>query len=417
MNTARESDMVIFTMSRWDGEVSSAILSLARELARHRRVFYWDHPYSFKDLLKDWNHPGLQDRRSHLMQGKLWVRSIPGMPEGFRAVTPPLTWPVNWMAPGSGYERGSRLNDRILNRALKQLVEREQIHRYLFLNSFDPFFFRRIDPGVAPMIRIYQSRDDITQEAYIARHGPYLEREQLEQADLRLATSQGLSRLLEEKYQLQVDCLPNGADVALFGQALEPGPKPADWPVPPSSRPLVGYIGNLSGLRMDYPLLRRCVEDHPDKDFLLLGNAQPEDTNLAACSNVYCLGSRPLVSLPAYLRPVDVAIIPFKFNTLTRSIYPLKINEYLAAGKPVLSTGFSEDVRDFAPVVELADDPATFSARLNNALADRSAEALKRRTEWAAKNSWTVRRAQFEALVERALDQKQERSTTKDSPE
>ncbi len=398
----RPYDIVLITMSRWDGEVSSAILSLARELALKHRVYYWDHPFSYKDLLSNWNHPGLQTRRESLMQGKLTVKKIPGMPDGFRAVTPPLTLPINWMKPGKVYERASRWNDHILNKALQELIRRENIERYIFLNSFDPFFFRKLNPEPMPMLRIYQSRDDISQEAYIARHGIYLEREQLQAAGLRLATS----RLLREKLnrpETPVVTLPNAADTGLFSRALKPGPIPEDWPLPKTGRPVIGYIGSLSSLRMDYPMLSQTVALHPDKDFVFIGSGRFEDRQLAASPNVKLLGPRPLLSLPDYLRAMDVAIIPFLCNTLTSSIYPLKINEYLAAGKPVVSTAFSGDIRDFEEVVYLAESPVEFPELLNRALAEDNETRRFQRTAVARENSWSKRAQAFEELVGHCL--------------
>jgi hypothetical protein len=102
-------------------------------------------------------------------------------------------------------------------------------------------------------------------------------------------------------------------------------------------------------------------------------------------------GSRRLDELPALLQHMDCALIPFRCNTLTRSIYPLKINEYLAAGKPVVSTAFSDDIRTFAPVIYLAEDHAGFLRRIDEALAEQNPELEQRRVEVARSNNWTAR--------------------------
>ncbi len=400
--TFSQYDIVIITMSRWDGAVSSAILSLAKELATRRRVYYIDHPYSYKDLISQWSMPELRDRRSHLLRGKTLIRPVPGTPDAFRALTPPLTLPVNWLEPGPLYEAGSRYNDRLLNRALASLIAREKISRYIFMNSFDPFFFRQVQQRVKPLLRVYQSRDDISQEEYIARHGMYLEPEQLRAADLRLATSSGLQKKLQQA-GLHVENLPNAADTDLFEQALKPGKAPADWPLEDQSRPVIGYIGNLSSLRLDYPLLNHLVSHHRDKDFVFIGSGRFEDEQLARQNNVHLLGTRALVSLPDYLRVMQVAIIPFLCNTLTSSIYPLKINEYLAAGKPVISTAFSQDVRSFDGIISLAETREEFSQAIDYALSAEQIQDTPRRVEWARQNSWTRRALDFERMVEERL--------------
>ena len=99
-------------------------------------------------------------------------------------------------------------------------------------------------------------------------------------------------------------------------------------------------------------------------------------------------------------------MIPFICNTLTRSIYPLKINEYLAAGKPVVSTNFSKDVSEFASVAYLAESAQAFSDCIQQALDENSESLSEIRGQWAEQNSWKVRTAFFEQLVRDKLLQK-----------
>src|SRR5690606_26971458 len=95
--------------------------------------------------------------------------------------------------------------------------------------------------------------------------------------------------------------------------------------------------------------------------------------------NLVFAGSRKPEELPAYLRQFDCCIIPYLKNTLTRSIYPLKINEYLAAGRPVVATRFSEDIYAFRPVAEIADSHDAFLDAIDTAIADNSTERQKER--------------------------------------
>lgn len=400
--------LVIMTMSRWDGDVSSAVRSMALELAGQMDVWYWDHPVSWKDLVQGWSQPGIARRRSGLLAGKLVVQTPEGFPQGFHAVTPPPTLPVNFLPPGRTYEAGSRYNDRLLNRALARLRREQGIGDYLFLNSFDPFFFRRIEQDQTPALRIYQSRDDISQEAYIARHGIRLEREQLDRADLRLATSQELCRKLSTPDK-PVELLPNAANTALFKAALQPGPPPADWPCS-GERPVVGYVGNMAALRMDYALLDAAVQACPDYDFVFIGTGGVPDAAFARSANVHFLGPKPLEHLPDYLRPMDCCQIPFLRNTLTRSIYPLKINEYLAAGKPVVCTDFSADVEAFSDVALLSRSAADYPGLLRQAVDQASApdaqQHIQARVERAEANSWPLRASAFLHLCRQAMQHK-----------
>jgi glycosyltransferase involved in cell wall biosynthesis len=401
MSQVRPYDVIIITMSRWDGPYSSAILSLAKELAKTRRVFYVDHPYSLKDLLKDWSNPALQKRKGRLLFGSSPYQEAPNGQNNFVSVTPGLTLPINWLPGGMIYEQGSRFNDWILNKCLNRLIRDYQIDEFVFINSFDPFFFRKFNPRKQALLRIYQSRDDISQEAYIARHGIRLEQEQIDQSDLALATSTELSKRLSQP-QKPVYLLPNAANYQHFEQAAEVLKKPIDFPT--TQKPVLGYIGNISPLRFDFELVKNLARELEDYEIVLIGKHQGAEA-LAAFENIHLLGPKGYNQLPQYLSYFDCCMIPFQHNQLTKSIYPLKINEYLAAGKAVVSTRFSEDVEAFGSAIELADDASSFARAVRNSVKNKSAEEIEKRQKLARENSWELRKLEFERLVEMALKQ------------
>jgi glycosyltransferase involved in cell wall biosynthesis len=105
-------------------------------------------------------------------------------------------------------------------------------------------------------------------------------------------------------------------------------------------------------------------------------------------------------NLPPLLAQMKAAMIPFVCNEHTYTIYPLKINEYLAAGLPVVSTPFSI-LDDFDGVIELADTPASFAQALRHALADDSPQRLMERVAMAQNNSWAKRAEEFEAVIQK----------------
>ena len=84
-------------MSRWDGQYSSAILSLAKELSLHNRVFYVDHPFTIKDVLKGRKTKAIRSRKDALLFGKNYFKHPEGFPEKFIAVTPKIVLPVNFL--------------------------------------------------------------------------------------------------------------------------------------------------------------------------------------------------------------------------------------------------------------------------------------------------------------------------------
>ena len=165
------------------------------------------------------------------------------------------------------------------------------------------------------------------------------------------------------------------------------------------TRPVIVYTGAI-GLRIDYELLKKLAEAHRDKLLLMVGpkSSTFEDVGLDDMENVRFTGSKPLEALPAYLQHASCAIIPFRCNTLTKSIYPLKLHEYLAAGKSVVSTNFSPDVAEFESHIFIAETQAEFVQTIEKAALPSDRQTIRRRMEIAAGNSWEVRVEELEEI-------------------
>jgi glycosyltransferase involved in cell wall biosynthesis len=120
---------------------------------------------------------------------------------------------------------------------------------------------------------------------------------------------------------------------------------------------------------------------------------------LETYANVTFIPPHQPADLPPILAKLSVGIIPFVCNAHTYTIYPLKINEYLAAGLPVVSTSFSI-LDDFGTIIELANTPDAFASALRRALSDTSEERIQQRVTMAQANSWEQRAHEFEAVIQ-----------------
>jgi glycosyltransferase involved in cell wall biosynthesis len=355
--------VVFFTLFRTDNPYSSISLSMARELAKTDPVIYVNHPYSLKDLVSGLRQrdPVLRQRLWHQLTFRNRYETLDSIPHNFVAVQPPPTLPINWLPPGRLYNLLQAFNNGIVLRSIRRALKRHNVANYLYINCYNPFYAGSLPAEMGATQRIYHCIDDITQNAYTARHGARLENEAVAAADLTLVTSTNLLAL-KKPYARQIVTYFNAADIDNFQRVrTEKFPRPAE--LAGRSGPVIGFVGNLDDLRIDYPLLLEVAQSHPDKTLLLVGpinSPEPAQISLDRQPNVVFAGSRPLHELPALLQHMDVVLIPFLLNTLTRSIYPLKINEYLAAGKPVVSTSFSDDIRTFGTVAYLAESPVQF---------------------------------------------------------
>jgi len=209
-------------------------------------------------------------------------------------------------------------------------------------------------------------------------------------------------RRLKLKHSDRVYLHPNAADFSSFQRALsEKFPRPVEL-IPAEGKKIIGYTGNIES-RIDYQLLKAIIEYHPDKMIVMVGpvtTPEHKTVDLTGFPNVIMTGSKRIDELPAYLQYFDCALIPFKKNTLTRSIYPLKINEYLAAGRPVVATDFSEDIRSFEHVIYIGHDRGEFVQLIDQAIQENDQEKIHARTAVANTNTWTARVEQFWEILE-----------------
>lgn len=394
-NQFKRLPILMFNMSRWDGPISSASLSLAKIMGRTNEVYYFDYPYTIKDVKNERHLPSVQWRLPALLKGTLLIKKIEPGPPKLWGVTPKATLPINWLPKGWAYRTVNQWNNKILARSIQQLLDAKGIKDYILFNSFIPSYLQNPRAiGLDPTLFVYHSRDNIrVLDAYTSKHGAYLELDAVKHADLAMATALHLCSLLEQDTGRKVAYLPNAGDIQLFGQAnLEATAVPEDLAVIPEPR--IGYTGNLCQ-RIDYDILWQLVRSHPDKNFVCIGprnDAGQHSYNLDDLPNLHFLGPRNIIELPAYLKGFAATIIPFKCNELTKGIYPLKINEYLAAGRTVVATPFSADILQFRDVIEIAAGPEAFSAALQIAVDDhKDPQKLEARLSRASENSWEAR--------------------------
>jgi glycosyltransferase involved in cell wall biosynthesis len=170
----------------------------------------------------------------------------------------------------------------------------------------------------------------------------------------------GGKSLYESKKQLHanVHCFPSSVDQTHFAQALNGITVPND--VINLQSPVVGYYGVIDE-RIDLELLHETAKRLPNVSFVMIGPlAKIEESDLPKESNIHYLGMRSYDELPNYLKAFDVAMMPFALNDATKYISPTKTLEYMAAGKPIISTKIIDVVRDYSRCVSLIETADEF---------------------------------------------------------
>ncbi len=402
-----KTDIIYVTLFPWENEYSSVSLSFTKEFVRQgTRVFYINHPYSLKDYWRLRHTPLARRRRKALLRGKPSYEQIPGLdPNLAIAVHPPLTIPINWMKPGKLYDSLYRINRRRVLRTIRDVIRKYKLKDYIFFNCFDPYFVGTLPKDqFSPLLNIYQCIDDFAIEPYTARHGLRLENDVIRDADVVVATSSNLVKI-KRHLNDNIYLLPNAVDLTIFERAVT-----EDLPVPPDiahiQTPIIGFTGNMDNVRFDFPLVKKLAQHHPDKTVVLVGPINSRefyDIGMDKVPNIVTTGAKKIEELPAYLQRFDVVLIPFAKNRQTESIYPLKINEYLAAGKPVVSTSFSDDIRSFAKWIYLAETEADFFRLIDQAIHENAPQKVRERFRVAQTNTWTERVATFWDIVRKNL--------------
>jgi len=221
-------------------------------------------------------------------------------------------------------------------------------------------------------------------------------------AQLICTTSRAVQALLAER-GWESELVPFGFPADL-SDAFDGASQPREYAVLP--RPLLGYTGGIDD-RLDFDLVLRLADRFRQGSIVFVGAVSPRLSGparaaLGARENIHLLGPRPRTQLPAYIRYLDVALMPYQDSLFTRYQSPMKVWEYLYAGPPIVGSG-SVDLRSYPPpLVNYAENANAAPVMVERALADPETGRDERR-RFALANTWDDRVEQLDALVDQRL--------------
>jgi UDP-galactopyranose mutase len=250
-----------------------------------------------------------------------------------------------------------------------------------------------------PVAVVYDCMDELSAFAGAPPELRQREVELMKRADLVLTGGQSLYEAKRHLHR-QVYPFPSSVDAPHFARARQPQPDPADQARIP--HPRIGFFGVIDE-RFDVDLVRGVAALRPDWHFVLLGPVVKIDPRtLPQAPNLHYLGSKPYTELPSYLSGWDVAMLPFARNESTRFISPTKTPEYLAAGRPVVSTSIRDVVRPYGQegLARIADDAAEFVAAIEASLAEDAAIRRVRADAFLSQMSWDLTWSRMRQLVD-----------------
>jgi UDP-galactopyranose mutase len=340
---------------------------LMTRAARDRRVFFFEEPEFDSNELR----PRLQIDRS----GGVTV-VVPRLPESCRG------------------------DANAAQRALiDELIESEEIDDYV-LWFYTPMALAFTD-HLLPQAIVYDCMDELSAFKGAPAVLKDYEAALLRRASLVLTGGQSLYEAKRHQHP-NIHPFPSSVDVAHFGQARSHTADPADQAFVP--HPRLGFFGVIDE-RMDLALLDAVASTRPDWHIVMLGPVVKIDPGaLPRRPNIHYLGSKKYDELPSYVAGWDVALLPFARNEATRFISPTKTPEYMAAGKPVVSTSIRDVVRPYGQqgLVRIADEPAAFVRACAAAMAEDATERLRQADAFLRQTSWDGTWRRIGLLVEDA---------------
>jgi UDP-galactopyranose mutase len=364
-------DLICLSHLRWDF-VYQRPQHLLTRCARERRVFFVEEPIFVKEQLAQLDVTMRECGVSVV---------VPRLPEGLS-------------------EEEIIGVQRLL---LDELLQRCRILDYI-LWYYTPMaipFTRHL----SPMVTVFDCMDELSAFKFAPGTLRKYEAELLARADVVFTGGQSLYEAKRGQHR-NIHPFPSSIDGEHFAQARTIAHDPEDQTNIP--HPRLGFFGVIDE-RMDLDLLDQVALARPDWHLVMIGPVVKIDpADLPRRQNIHYLGGKDYSQLPAYLAGWDAALLPFAINESTRFISPTKTPEYLAAGKPVVSTPIRDVVRPYGEMglVHIARTPAEFVEAIETALARKedSADWLLKIDKMLSQNSWDQTWTRMMKMIEGAAD-------------
>lgn len=364
---------IVFFGNDWFGENRTSSHHIAQRLATRHRVLYVECPglRMPKGNSRDFKKIFAKIRKSasapQLIGKQFWVSTL-------------------FQIPLHRFATVRRLNEQLILFTLKR--------RMRYLGFGKPLLWFHIPhlsmiPRKLPASGVvyycidnYGALPDVDSRAVQA-----MDEEMTRQADLVFASS---IPLFEAKKSLAHDLIlsPHGVDYDHFAKAAD-----ASTPVPPElagmSSPIIGFWG-LIEKRIDLDLVAYLAQRQPTWNFVLIGYVADKANACTALPNVHFLGLKQFSDLPSYARAFDVAILPYQLDDFFYNCNPIKLREYLATGKPVVSVR-NPEIEKYQDIVTIADGYPDFAAKVAWCLQHDTKEMARHRMERMRAESWDHR--------------------------
>lgn len=361
-------DLVCLSHLRWDF-VYQRPQHLMSRFAKIRRVFFVEEPI-------------FTDEQTHL--------EISPHQDDLTVVVPRI----------SHADRETKNVEDLQRELLDELFSKQKIEDFVlwFYTPMAMSFASHLKPKAV----VYDCMDELSGFKFAPPELLENEAKLFQKTDLVFTGGQSLYEAKKDKHK-SVHAFPSSIDAAHFKQARNITDEPLDQQQ--ISRPRLGYCGVIDE-RLDLNLLAEIAELRSDWQLVMIGPVvKISNEDLPRRANIHYLGGKDYKELPSYIAGWNVALMPFALNESTHFISPTKTPEYLAAGKPVVSTAIRDVVRPYGEMrlVHIATNAEEFVAACEKAMQENATEKRALVDEFLAQNSWDKTWSRMANLIDEVV--------------
>ena len=376
---------IIIAQQQWQINLGSNARNLTMEFSKNNPVMYVNPAIDIKTIFKE----------TKTINGKRRLKLAIGIGNNTIQVadnvwvhTPStINYSINWIKNILIYNVLNKQNARGFFKSLKNAINKLgwKNDQCIVINDSQMFVGLHTKTLLNPLLNFYYIRDNLVGHPYFKYHGTRIEPLTIKNADAVFTNSSYLADYAS-LYNINTVDIGQGCELEIYDAEIA-HIVPEDIKLIPLPR--IGYIGFLTGERLDIDLLEQLAQTKKEWNWILIGPEEImfQQSKLHSMSNVYFLGTKKIAHLPAYIQQLDVCINPQLINALTIGNYPRKIDEYLALGKPTVATN-TPAMKMFLPHVHLAVSTKEYIKAIEIALIPPPKEQVAAAVNFAKNHTW-----------------------------
>lgn len=376
-------DIVIVSIQPWYYELGSNCKNIANQFSKRNRVLYVNIPITRKTYHTSQKSTGIEEHCRIIREKS---ENLIKVQENLWQLYPThLIESINFIPYTPLFELLNRMNGKRFALDVLAGIKKLGFKDFILFNDNDIYNGYWLNKWLTPKLTVYYMRDFLQGYPFWRKHSRKIEPKIIRNADLVVANSTYYQEYASQ-FNPNSSYVGQGCNLELF-DTEKTYSQPSELDIIP--RPIIGYVGALDSERLNLEVIKKIAVAKMDWSVVLVGPQDDvfKDSDLHAQSNIYFLGRKDISQLPSFVKHFDICINPQKINPITTGNYPLKIDEYLAMGKPVVATR-TEAMKLFSSHCHLANDASEYPQLIENALKTNSPEKENSRIQFARAHSW-----------------------------